>query len=275
MSIYQNKLLVVTVCTEDCPGLRNWKRSLIQHDYEFIVLEYGEMWQGWLWRTKRYLHFLQTLDDNLIVVLTDATDVLFVRDKHILLNKFLKIEKDHPNKAIMGAEPACCTGRFVGMKEEVNLICGQKTVGRYRFPNAGLIMGRVLVLKDLLDKNNDENDQAGYLKRWLVESQPFYLDHTQEVFGNLSEVIPLNRLSTDKVENEMDVWSLSEGKIKNILYGTKPSVLHFAGRNLQDYNTIGVYTIKDFEFVYRFSIKWWILVIILSTILILYFVKNY
>lgn len=180
-----NDLLVLSVCTDESPGLTNFENSLKQNGYNYEILGKGEKWGGWDYRTKKYLSKLKTLDPELIVVLWDATDMLFVQHKDVLLQKFLN---GYDGKVVIGAESNCCTGKYTG--DLVLLNTFNTNIGRYRFPNGGWVVGRAKDLIFVLNKiKKEKDDQAGYLDLLIEKSDILVLD-SENYF--VSNILPIN-----------------------------------------------------------------------------------
>ena len=67
--------------------------SCKKNNIELVVLGLNKKWEGFTMRFKLWMDYLNTLDDNEIVMLNDAYDVVILQDSSIILNKFKKFNK--------------------------------------------------------------------------------------------------------------------------------------------------------------------------------------
>ena len=107
------KLLAATVATEATDGYMRYIRSLAEYNYTYETYGMGNEWRGG--NVKRNTGggqkiniLLQELakyryDENLIIVFTDAYDVLFVQEPDELVRKFETFRA----KIVFGAEDFC------------------------------------------------------------------------------------------------------------------------------------------------------------------------
>lgn len=241
-----NKLTVLSVCTNGSnPGLLNFKISLERLGYNYNILGLGQKWGGWSWRTKLYLSTLEKMEEQ-IVVLSDGTDVLFVEEATLLLERF----KTMKTPIVIGAERGLTTGKYkydLAARKAMRTSYREREPNRsYRFPNGGLIIGYRTSLMHLLYANKDsEDDQAGLVELYDKDQRWFTLDTECQLFGNLvqrasffDEDLEISEENWWKV-----VWDLSKDtrrfNLINIETGKKPCVLHFAGGNWSMYNKLG------------------------------------
>lgn len=236
---------VITVCTKNQPNLEYWKGSLEKYGYTYTILGYDDVWKGWKYRTQKYVEFLHETSPYKIVICCDANDLLFVDHQKNLLEKFKRFERGNSEKIIVGAEPACCSGKYAhneSLKKDVYEKC--KMVGnRYMFPNGGFVIGRAKNVLNFYTKIlSYEDDQEGILDIYLSDKNSFHLDSDQHFCGNIPNMSYY--VSTEKekllfpksqkfgIKKEFDTfWDLSYGEkfIQNKITGGKPSVLHFPG----------------------------------------------
>ena len=163
-------MLVVSVATEWNSRLENFKRSLNLCQYPYVLLGLGEVWNGWNWRTKKYLEFLKTLQNETIVVFMDSYDVIALRHSKFMLETFGAFKKN----IVVGAEWYC--GSTKNCKSLDNYWNGKNRPYR-QYVNCGFVMGYAKHLKkmyeNILEYNDDQFGLANY-----IESNPheFALD---------------------------------------------------------------------------------------------------
>ena len=238
-------LLVIGVCTNPSDQMKNWEHSLTINGYDYEIIGLGEKWGGWPWRTEQYIRKLKTLDPDIIVILSDVTDVLFIQRKDVFLSKFLSHDR---NKVVIGAEPACCTGEFSKNREYANTEAKRKTSHRYRFPNGGVLFGRSSVLLNFLESNkSEEDDQAGYLKKWINGDNSFLLDTNQKFIANIPLMNKWVRVSDDSDMDEMNYWEIKDNTLMNNHSKETPVIVHFPGKNWKDYNIVGKKYLSEFR----------------------------
>lgn len=245
-----SKLYVFTVCTDECPGLDNLRHSAARFGYDVGIIGAGEKWEGWSYRTNKYLQAVmkpQIKEDD-VIVLCDCTDLFFVGEAETLLNKF--IESGH--KLIIGAEPACCTGENDLTQNKPRVRETLKQVNpdsRYRFPNGGCVIGYKPKILELLRNNlRETDDQVGYQKSYMAKGEEaFHLDSKQEFVGNVPNMNhPDMRSNDDEIKDEIEYWTFKNKQVTHI-NGSTPLIMHFSGKNWAHYNTISswLFTPKD------------------------------
>jgi hypothetical protein len=251
-----NSVLVLGVCTDYSDNTRNWKNSLIKNNYDFKIIGYGEKWGGWSWRTKQIINALQNIPDNIIIILADVTDVLFIKSSSSLVDFFLKFESHsipHGEKVIIGAEAACCTGKYSSdinpesRNKIIHLLQKKNQDSRYIFPNGGVLIGRKDILLSLLiDNQNEDDDQIGYLEKYITNDNRIYLDKHAHFIGNINDIGSNHKVMVnDNDADEIDYWDITKNGVTNKEYNTSPFILHFPGKNWKDYNKIGNLFFKD------------------------------
>src|SRR5260221_5284214 len=250
---------VFTVNTDTGAALDNWLMSAQILGYKATVLGLGKKWGGWAWRARLYHKTLvddSSINPDGLVVLCDGNDLFFQRPPQDLYKAYLSYEKP----IIFGGEPTCCTGHFSNVSfrssrdTAMNIIESRHPLARYKFPNAGFIMGpkgKILLL--LQTAFQCEDDQASYLEQYLKDPNFLAVDYYQRLVGNVN-AFSLRfcvdcSLGDDKYRSEAQYWQYQpsgrDGYPK-IVYQSKisaevPCVLHFPGKNIVLYNEFGNY----------------------------------
>ena len=99
-----SQLKVVTVATDPKYYFHYLKESINNNNNELIVLGYGEKWQGFSWKYKLMLEYLNKLSSNDIVCFVDGYDVICTRNLNEMSKVFYKIKKEENCKIIVGYE---------------------------------------------------------------------------------------------------------------------------------------------------------------------------
>lgn len=250
---------VFSLNTHDEPGLRNLVRTAEHFGYEITIICRGEKFQGWSWRTHQYIDALEkyTSDQDVdqVVIITDGNDVYFVDYATEMERKFRAFNVG----VVMGAELAVCNGEYVKSKNrkeahlQMEKIFGPEYLknNRYRFPNAGFIVGFRNDVLNLLKSNKDEpDDQSGFFKKMLNDPSftQFTLDKKQELVANVGRRSPflMRAPHNGLISSDMAYWKfpkLTNGnttnrKMMHVDYKTSPCAVHFPGKNWASYDYV-------------------------------------
>jgi len=163
-------MLVVSVATAWNSRLENFKRSLNLYQYKYILLGQKEQWNGWNWRTKKYLNFLDNIKDDEILIFVDSYDVIALRNSKHIIETFKAFKKN----IVVGAEWYC--GSSKNCKSLDNL--WKLKLRPYRqYVNCGFVMGYAKHLKtmyrSILDYSDDQYGIAHYIE---LNPEKFALD---------------------------------------------------------------------------------------------------
>ena len=262
---------VVTLSTDSGNATMNWVHGAKKLGYNFTLLGQGQKWGGWSWRTKQYIAAIEKLPTNTLVLVVDTNDVLLCRGPRSLYRAY----KAAGNPLLMfGGEPTCCVGKFEATKmngerhRAINTIDARLPMNRWKFPNAGCIMGaRDTVLNALRRVQEEPDDQAGHLEHYLKDERYLEIDWQHRIVGNVNRPGMLFCVTTSMADDadsvEMGYWdkasvtnlateateqgedpTVYNDSIGGVLYrnrvtGGIPCVLHFPGKNIYTYNLMG------------------------------------
>jgi hypothetical protein len=224
------KILVLTVNTRPSSNLEIWENSVARNGYKYKILGLGEEWKGWVWRTQKYIDEIESQRDIDIFILCDSDDLYFMGSESELLEKFLKYNTD----IMICMEENCCTGDE--SQEYKNLviqklknIAKEKNINtKYYFPNGGCIIGYRTPLLELLKENkNAKDDQFGYTLLYKNDINKFTPDYFQDIIGTYIQSIKFLKIKEE--------WELRDFRVYNSLTDTYPVIMHFAGRNFNNY----------------------------------------
>lgn len=233
------EIKVLSVCTDQSPLLENWKMALDEQGYDHEVLGLGEKWGGWKWRTRQYIRALASSTEEKLFVLTDATDLFFIRGPGFLAMNF----KSYRSDVVIGAEHQCCTGwpRWnANIKEQILTAARARNPWtRYIVPNGGFVMGwRTPLLNVLCANLEEDDDQHGYLVNWLEHPEVMKLDIYARLVANIVYDLPFMDTEDDE-RVEMDFFPVKGKIVKSTETNSMPIALHFAGGNAEAYNYYG------------------------------------
>jgi hypothetical protein len=191
-----SKLYIVTVATEKKYYMQYLEDSIKKNNGELIILGYGQKWEGFNWRNKLMIDFLEKINPDDIVCFIDGYDVLCLRDLNLLKDKFIEIYNREKCKIIVGFEQ--------------HITMYNKYLSRYIFGtckdnsiNAGTYIGYskdlVDILKKIITKNpdNDADDQSLLTKYCNYYINDVYLDLKNELFLTLVKSLQQIKINED------------------------------------------------------------------------------
>ena len=88
------KLKNIVVATEKKGYYHVLEESCKRHNIELIPLGMGEEWTGFTKKFELWRDYLNTLDDNEIVMINDAYDVVILEDGDTIIKKFKSYNKN-------------------------------------------------------------------------------------------------------------------------------------------------------------------------------------
>jgi len=130
---------LLTVATHNEGYYDALKISAIRNNYTLETLGWGQKWEGLIMKFKLYKEKLSFLDDNDIVIMVDAYDVIILEKKEVMIEKFKKF-----NKPILLSRDGYINN-FVFKYLQDKIYHG---TNNYRI-NTGLLMGYVWALKKM------------------------------------------------------------------------------------------------------------------------------
>ena len=161
--------LLVTYDNAPDDNTRRFIKTLETQGWSYKLIGVGDKWEGWPTRMRAYRDFLSTLDDEQLVILSDARDVVCVRGPKAFLKGFNTFKKD----MVVSMELLC----DAKLNPPANARCVQcipltaywrhhnvTALPHRKFVNNGLVSGRVKALKACLNwviDNNYTHDQFG------------------------------------------------------------------------------------------------------------------
>jgi hypothetical protein len=135
-----NKLHIITVATSN-EGYYNALNNN-PHNINIITLGFGQKWNGFTMKYELTKEYLNNLNDDDIVVFTDAYDVLLLQDSNTIINKFKSFNK--PIVISKDAEPHSLIIMYIHSR--IFKKCNNTKI------NSGLYIGYVWALKLLFDE---------------------------------------------------------------------------------------------------------------------------
>jgi len=170
---------------------------------EVTVLGMGERWQGFVHRVKKYREYLDTLEDNEIVVFVDGFDSHIIKPIDGLEDMFKSLKCDILVSKNVTIQPHYIIHKMFGT-------CKDNTTA-----NAGLLMGYAGYLKKLQDSiiNGNTVDDQKNLNDACSKFPNLKIDTDCIIFKNI--------LPTEKIENLYE---------SNAFFGQTPGAFTFKRR---------------------------------------------
>ncbi|XP_066261630.1 procollagen-lysine,2-oxoglutarate 5-dioxygenase [Euwallacea similis] len=229
-SAIQNDILVFTVATNETDGYQRYIDSAKRFGIEPIILGKGEKWKGgdmrrpgggWKINLLKAALRQYKLDDEKIVLFTDAYDVIFLGQLGEIVRRFKALGA----RVLFGAEPYCWPNVELA-PQYPEITKGQ------RFLNSGIYIGYLPEINNILSKVHIEDsadDQLYftqvYLDKEFREKNKIQLDHLSEIFQNMNGQTDILEIKT--VENK-DA-GVETYYLKNTETGTEPLMVHGNG----------------------------------------------
>ena len=146
---------LVCVATESNSFLDDWKESASAWGFDFDVIGIGEDWNGFQTLLTLIKNYIQTVDENSIVAITDSYDLLMCGPPSELLHKHIDLS-DGGSRIVVGGEAVCFLN---GHKHNqfVNNIT-------YKYVNTGFVMGTPTQIEEAYEyimEKTPYDDQLG------------------------------------------------------------------------------------------------------------------
>ncbi|KAM3932213.1 procollagen-lysine,2-oxoglutarate 5-dioxygenase 2 isoform 2-T2 [Leptodactylus fuscus] len=236
-TIPTDKLLVLSVATQETDGFHRFMQSAKHFNYTVKVLGKGLEWKGGDvansigggQKVRLLKEALESIADqeDLIVLFTDSYDVIFAGGPEELLKKF----QQSNHKVVFAAEALVWPDKRLADKYPV-VRSGK------RFLNSGGFIGYLSNLKQIVQQwtlQDNDDDQLFYTKIYIDHLQRerinITLDHKSRIFQNLNGAV-------DEV-----VLHFENGKARaqNTQYDTLPVLVHGNGPTKIQLNYFGNY----------------------------------
>ena len=241
------KLKNICVATEKKGYYHILEESCKRNNIELITLGLGKKWTGFTMRFKLWNDYLEKLDDNEIVMINDAYDVIILEDGNTIINKFKSL-----NKNVIFSEQDSIITRMVFNRCDIynKVICMGNIIGYVKYIKK--IIKLLNKYKNMWDKYN--NDDQAVLQNICKLEKDFFknnvgIDTDKNIFFVTFGQDYLYNILTKNIPK----LHIKNNKIYNNNYIT-PSVLHLAGnvdgvkylKKLNYYN-IPKYNLFDFN----------------------------
>lgn len=186
------------------------------------------------WKVNLLKEEVAKIREDDLVMFTDSYDVVIAGTKEAIMAQYDKFDAD----IVFGAENFCWPDAT--LKDEYPEV--EKGM---RFLNSGGFIGPARLLAKMLEDGGDiknlEDDQLFYTKIFLNSGQlteyTIKLDHTAELFQNLN----------GEQENVELKFAENDPYLENMVYETRPLVIHGNGPSKLLLNSLGNYLAQAFD----------------------------
>lgn len=216
-----NKLIVLTVGTNETDGLIRFKNYCSIYGFYLKVLGMGEKWLGGnmmdgqgggqkinLLKEELDKYSKQELKKTLILF-SDSYDVIICGSPECVINKFKKFKLP----IIFSAEKYCWPDKSLKLCYDTK----NNVISEYKYLNSGGFIGWAKDIYKLLIKvENDFDDQLFYTYKYL-EKNNILLDNCCQIFQTLNGV-----------GQDLEI-NYKTSKIKNKVFNTEPIFIHGNG----------------------------------------------
>uniref|UniRef100_A0A8C7QG25 procollagen-lysine 5-dioxygenase n=1 Tax=Oncorhynchus mykiss TaxID=8022 RepID=A0A8C7QG25_ONCMY len=234
---FPEKLLVLTVATQETDGYLRFMQSANYFNYTIKVLGMGEEWRGGDvgrsigggQKVRLLKEAMEALTDqeDLVVLSVDSYDLIFAGGPEEILRKFQ--EANH--KVLFAADGLIWPDKR--LQEKYPSVRSGK-----RFLNSGGIIGYAPYVNKIVEQWNlheNDDDQLFYTKIYLDsfqrENLNIGLDHKSQIFQNLNGAI-------DEV---LLKFGTKSARVRNTVYDTLPVVVHGNANTKMYLNYLGNY----------------------------------
>ena len=187
-------LHIVTVATEPKFYFKYLVESCKKNGKEIVVLGFGKQWQGYSWKFKLMIEYLEKLKDTDIVCFVDGYDVICNRDLRELKDLFISFRNKY-NFKILTAIDIYMFQIQQYMAEPYFKKCNDMLL------NSGTYIGYVKDLKELLTfayniDGNSKDDQYLLTQYCIMNKKNVYIDDKQNFFLTIHK-------SFNNIDNEL------------------------------------------------------------------------
>jgi uncharacterized protein YlzI (FlbEa/FlbD family) len=249
-----DNIQLVTVATHNEGYYNALKKSSQNNGYNLITLGWGKKWEGFIMKYKLLIENLNNFNDNDIIILIDAYDVIVTGSKNEVLEKFKKFNK--PIVLSKDAKPDNIILNYLHSK--IFNTCHQTNIC------AGLIMGYVWAFKKLIQmmcgKNLEKCQQLHLDDQMMLinvcNNKEFYnkyitIDFKNELFYNITGVV-------DAMINISELFTIKNNRLYVKNTDISPCFIHGPGsidlNNICNFYNLPLGKKTPRDFLYRIKL---------------------
>tara|TARA_B100000745_G_C20126627_1_gene385932 strand:- start:542 stop:1363 length:822 start_codon:yes stop_codon:yes gene_type:complete len=268
----------IVVATKKNVGYYNiLKQSCKIHNIELVTLGLGQKWTHFILKFDLWLEYLNKLDDdNEIVMINDAYDVIMLQNSNTILKKFKQFNK----KIIFGIQDGFFTNIIFNKCKEY-VICSGNIIGYVKYLKKFIQL--IFKHKNIWKKNN--NDDQIIVNNICEIERPFFIKYTsidkhQKIFFTTTG--DQNYVLSYLINSDINGLKMKNKKLYN-KNNIQPSVLHLGGNidgnkylkyigyNVNDIQIHGFYKVKQMIAFLISVLKKYMLMILLVILIYHYY----
>lgn len=217
------KLKILTYATHEEGYYKILAEQLKKLSHDYKIIGFNKKWQGFYQRFYDFYKYLNTQDDNLIILFTDGFDSIILENEKTILKKYLSYNK----KIVYGIEDLQNTIKKLSQKivftNEKYVINGGSYIGQNKylkkmFKNILDIYGKDnLLLDDQMIINHYINSNCEFVKKYIG------IDIDIKIFANMSNLHSYYYLFGISKSNY--IIDKKNNKIINSITKCQPSVI--------------------------------------------------
>lgn len=234
--------IICVTTDENHYGLRNFLiPSCKFHNLNLKVITYENDYKSHRIKDIALHKYLQNINDDEIILLTDAFDTMFVSGEREILSKYLQIN----SPIVFSAEIVCYPDHSLA-----SLYPRSNSATHFKYLNSGGFIGQCGSIRDLIEKYylNQEIDLSKYQwsnqhvwhQIYLKEQNHIKLDHNSEIFYTLCSPLEISykfsNAINDTVKEELltleqkrlhEEMRFQNDRFLSVITGRLPCHLHF------------------------------------------------
>lgn len=196
---------LVTVATHS-DGYFPWLvKSCKRHGAELTVLGWGDIWQGFSWRTHLMLEYLRSLPPDEVVCFIDAYDVILLKSLVEIERRFVQIQQETGCKIVVAQEH---------IQNSLNKIGANITFGTCKNVNvnAGTYIGYAKDLRAVLhgiyklNPSFASDDQQSLLTYCRSHPKDVHIDTSNALFYTLVDPLRSLKNSETRIDINKEDW---------------------------------------------------------------------
>ena len=275
---------VVTVATHSERYFPVLIQSCKRHGVDLTILGWGEKWQGFVWRFKKLLEFLNSVSDDELIVFIDAYDVILLQNAATIEKKFNLLINKTNAKIIIAFDNPKLSSWVEFISKYIFGNCQGKRI------NAGTYIGKAKDIKNLIqnackffdcDTNIKYNDDQILLTKYCkINPQDMFIDEGKDLFLIVKSdfLLPLNmhKNHIEIINNELVYKNIKPCFIHGVLSTNMNNIIEKLNYTndfkLQDFMK---YNIKSMLHFYHHVINSTLLIIIYIIVIIIIFLIHF
>ena len=235
---------IVTVATNNQRYFPYLVESCKRHNCHLDIIGWDQKWQGFSWRYKLMLEYLQKQNPDEIICFVDAYDVIILQEHDIIVKNFKELIGNNKNSIVISRETKT-ESIYNKLADNITLF---ERCNNY-FINAGTYIGYAGTLYNIIEtlsqlvNKPDDDDQILIQKLCKSNKDLFIIDQNSSIFYVLANCRKYDPINPDLVPKNTCILHAP-------CYGNLDDIIAKLGYDTNLYKT----TKKDYDEYYWKSI---------------------